>query len=51
MTKQELIDRINGLEEQMKVCGYGSEELQELIELKHELDVLEMGEENEKENN
>ena len=29
----------------MKACGYGSEVLQELIELKHELDVLEMGEE------
>lgn len=41
MTKQELIDRINGLEEQMKACGYGSEVLQELIELKQKLDEIE----------
>lgn len=41
MTREELINKINNLENQMQVCGYGSEELQELIELKHELDVLE----------
>lgn len=51
MTREELINKINALEEQMKVCGYGSEELQELIDLKNMLDILDGGIEDEKENN
>ena len=40
MTRDEIINKINNLENQMQVCGYGSEELQELINLKGMLDEL-----------
>ena len=41
MTREELTNKIDNLENQMRVCGYGSEELQELIELKQKLDEIE----------